>query len=232
LKAFLLAAGLGTRLKPMTDDIPKCLVPICGTPLIYIWLELIENAGIDEVLISTHHFADKVRDKILQRKNKVKIKFYHESVLLGSGGSIAKNYDFVKNEDNFYILYADNLTNVKLKEIWEYHSKIDSIFTVYVYETDKPKEKGIFVANENGKAERFEEKPENPESNLANSGIGVANKKIFDYFNNNLYIDFGKDVMTKFIDRMYIMKTHDYIKDIGTMKDYWDAQTEWNRLNK
>jgi len=231
LKAFLLAAGLGTRLKPLTDDTPKCLVSICGVPLIYIWLDLIEEAGIDEVLINTHYLADKVRDKVLSRNNKVKIKFFHEEVLLGSGNTIALNYEFVKNEKNFFLLYADNLTNVSLKEILDYHLTLDSIFTTYVYETDIPKEKGIFTANDSGKVISFEEKPKNPESNLANSGIGVVNKKIFNYFNNNTYLDFGKDVMPKLMNHIYVLKTSKFIKDIGTMQDYYEAQSDWKKIN-
>jgi mannose-1-phosphate guanylyltransferase len=182
VKAFLLSAGLGTRLKPLTDDVPKCLVEVNGKPLLYIWLDLLERDGVDEVLINTHYFADKVEEAVRKRDNKIKVKLYYEKVLHGSGGTILANEDFVRNEKEFFFIFADNLSNVSLMKIWDFHVKNDSLFTTYVYRTDVPKQKGIFVADENGKVLDFEEKPEFPKSDLASAGIGVLSNEVFEIF--------------------------------------------------
>jgi mannose-1-phosphate guanylyltransferase len=231
VKAFLLAAGYGTRLKPITDKIPKCLVPVCNKPLLYHWLDLLERENVSEVLINTHYLPAKVNDAVSTRSNKIKITLTHEPELLGSAGTILKNKDFVKDEEDFFILYSDNLTNVSLKDIYEFHKARNAIFTTYVYYTGIPREKGIFESEKNGKVISFEEKPLNPKSNLANSGIGVLNKKIFKYMEDSSAKDFAKDVMPKIVNNTFIKETVDYIKDIGNVKDYEAAEVEWRRLN-
>ena len=123
MKAFLLAAGKGTRLQPLTFHTPKCLVPIAGKPLIEYWFDLFELYGIDEILINTSHLSEKVRDYINSHSRGLKITLTYEETLLGSGGTIKKNRYFVEGEISFYIFYADNLTNVNLKKMLEFHNE-------------------------------------------------------------------------------------------------------------
>jgi len=230
MKAFLLAAGLGTRLSPLTKTVPKCLIPINNKPLLFYWLDLLEKENIDEVLINTHYYPNKVKDAIMQRNNKIKIQLFYEEILLGTAGTISANKDFINEEKDFYIIYADNLSNVSLLKLYEFHKSVPSVFTTYVYKTDAPKEKGIFLIDDKtGKALEFEEKPTHPKSNLANAGIGILNKKIFDYFDNSNQ-DFGKEIMPKIINEIYILRTDSYIRDIGTTKDYKEAQIEWKNI--
>jgi len=230
MKAFLLAAGFGTRLKPLTDEIPKCLIPIHNKPLLYYWLDLLEENGIDEVLINTHYFPEKIDESVHKRKNTIKITIYFEKELLGTAGTIFTNRDFVKNEQDFFILYSDNLTNVSLTDLYLFHKSVDSLYTTYVYETKIPQQKGIFLIDEStGKVFEFEEKPAVPKSNLANAGIGVLNKKIFDYFYSTNQ-DFSKEILPKIIDKIYVLRTKRYIRDIGTIEDYNIAQKEWTNF--
>lgn len=222
---------MGTRLKPLTNNRPKCLLPINGKPLLYIWLDLLEREGIEEVIINMHYLPNLIEDAINNRINRIKIKLFHESNLLGSGGTIFANKDFVKDEENFFVLYSDNLTNISLSYIYHFHKSVNSIFTTYAYETKVPKQKGIFVVDGNGKVLEFEEKPENPKTNIANAGLGILNKRIFDYFENNeTTSDFGKDIMPKLIGKMYIIKSDCYIRDIGTIEDYEGAQEDWKKI--
>jgi len=88
LKAFLLAAGHGTRLRPITDAIPKCLVPIRGVPLLAIWLRLCQQFGIDDVLINVHAHAAAVQDFLRQNANGVQTRVVEEPELLGSAGTL------------------------------------------------------------------------------------------------------------------------------------------------
>lgn len=230
MKAFLLSAGLGTRMRPLTNDKPKCLLTVCGESLLYIWLDLLERDGVEEVLINTHYFPEKIEKAVNDRRNKIKIKLFYEKELLGSGGTILANRKFVENEEDFYILYSDNLTNISLKEILDFHKSVNSVFTTYVYETNVPEQKGIFLTDETGKVLDFEEKPLRPKSNIANAGLGVLNKRIFNYFCYEKFLDFGKSIMPKIIGKMYIKKSDYYIKDIGTLKDYNTSQYEWGKI--
>jgi mannose-1-phosphate guanylyltransferase len=225
LKALLLSAGLGTRLKPLTDNTPKCLLPVNNKPILYHWLDLLEKENIDEVLINTHYLPDKIEESLKRRENKIKITLFYEPHLLGSAGTIYANKEFFNKEDNFLILYSDNFTNVSLSEIIDFHNRRDSVFTTYIYETDNPTAKGIFEYDLlTGKVISFEEKPKNPKTNFANAGIGVLSKRIFDYITYDTPLDFGKIVMPLISDKMYVLKTEKYIIDIGTIEDYKFAQ--------
>jgi mannose-1-phosphate guanylyltransferase len=228
MRAFLLAAGLGTRLRPITDELPKCLIPIHGKPLLIHWLDLLEKEDVSDVLVNTHHLADKVEEAVSRRRWNLRIKLSREPRLLGSAGTILKNLTFIEDEQNFFILYADNLTDVSLKPLRDLHSSVDSLFTTYVYETDIPRQKGIFVVDEStGKVLDFEEKPINPKSNLANAGIGIASREILKYLPDKIPSDLGFDVMPSIVSRMYAVKALGYIRDIGTKADYEEAQHEW-----
>jgi len=123
MKAFLLAAGEGTRLKPYTDTVPKCLMPINGKPLLEIWINLLESHGITDVLVNTHHQAEKVESfvKHIKSQAKVTITTVYEPRLLGSAGTVAAQRDFIIDNDDFIIAYADNLTNINLSNMIEFH---------------------------------------------------------------------------------------------------------------
>jgi mannose-1-phosphate guanylyltransferase len=116
MKAFLLAAGEGTRLRPLTDSIPKCLVPIRQKPLLEIWLQLCARSGIREVLINLHSHADAVRSFVAGRDFGVQIRLFEEPRLLGSAGTIAANRAWVQPDPYFWVFYADVLTNMNLSK--------------------------------------------------------------------------------------------------------------------
>ena len=105
MKAFLLTAGLGTRLMPITNTLPKCLIEIGGKPLIHWWFGAMQQAGITEVLINLHHFPQQVKDFVTTIETSIKVHYFMEETLLGSAGTLLANYDFVKNENSLFIIY-------------------------------------------------------------------------------------------------------------------------------
>src|SRR5436305_6268968 len=105
MKAFLLAAGNGTRLRPLTNNVPKCLLPIQGVPLLKIWLNNCKAAGITDVLVNTHAHTDSIRQFAAQQKSEVRIRIAEEPELLGSAGTVGTNRKFVSGEEHFFILY-------------------------------------------------------------------------------------------------------------------------------
>ena len=232
MKSYILAAGLGTRLRPITDTVPKCLVPICGKPLLQWWMELFERHGISDVLINTHYLPDPVRAFIEENNKSFPVKLHEsfEEELAGSGGTVRNNRDFVNNEDLFLIAYADNLTNVDLTELVSFHKQHGGELTMALFRTNRPKECGIAALDGNDKIIEFEEKPAEPKSNLANAGIYVCSGNIFKYMPDEGFLDFGKDVLPKLVGRMYGWEIKDYLLDIGTMENYEKAQKDWSKI--
>jgi mannose-1-phosphate guanylyltransferase len=226
MKAFLLAAGLGTRLKPLTDAVPKCLMPINGKPLMYYWLKLCEKYGISEILVNVHRFREQVEHFISTADFSGKIHLRYEDKLLGSGGTIKANESFIKDEKCFFILFGDNLTNANLQKLLVFHSSHGEILTMGLFRTDTPQSCGIADLDRGGRVINFVEKPEKPTSNLANAGIYVASPLILSYFPDRDFIDLGYDVLPKLAGRMYGYLIEDYLIDIGTRKNYDKAQAD------
>ncbi len=227
MKAFLLAAGVGSRLRPITDNIPKCLAPVKGLPLLYYWFRLFEEHNVDQVLINLHHLPEKVYRFFDDHSFNVEIQFFHEKELLGSGGTIKANHDFVKDEDAFLICYADNLTNVNLSSFVRFHRQGLQLLSLGVFETNAPKECGIVELDSDNTVISFEEKPDHPKSNLANAGLYIAHPDIYNYFPDSGLIDFGYHVLPRLVRKMKAFKIHEYYLDIGTIENYQKAQIEW-----
>jgi mannose-1-phosphate guanylyltransferase len=142
VKAFLLAAGEGRRLRPLTDRLPKCLVPIAGTPLLGIWLRLLEAHGVRGVLVNTHYLADQVADFLATWPTSMEVVAAYEPRLLGSAGTVRANREFVAGEDRFFVIYADNLSNVDLSAMARFDAERAEVLTIGVVPTDRPREIG------------------------------------------------------------------------------------------
>ncbi|MFZ5571887.1 MAG: sugar phosphate nucleotidyltransferase [Thermodesulfobacteriota bacterium] len=239
MKAFLLAAGKGTRLDPLTRTLPKCLVPISGVPLLEIWLRLLEKAGVRDVLINLHHLADRVERFLADRRSGsgMRIVAVREKTLLGSGGTVWVNREFVAAEEDFLIAYADNLTNVDLGDMMAFHRKCrktGTVLTMGLFHAPDPRSCGIAELDAGGRIVRFVEKPEHPVSDLANAGIYIAAAELYDYFPRSPsgaegtgVLDLGHDVLPRLAGRMCGYEIRGYIRDIGTIESYRAAQKEW-----
>jgi len=232
MKAFLLAAGMGTRLKPITDSIPKCLVNVCGKPLLSWWIDLFQKHGVDEVLINLHHLPDQVIAFIESNNSEVRFKFFYEEQLLGSGGTLRENKDFVKDVSSFFICYADNLTNYNLTNFFRFHKNKDSDFSMSLFRTDQPTAKGIALLDSNDLIIDFEEKPEYPKSDMANAGIYISSPKNLELIPEYETTDIGFHLLPKLVGKMTGWKTNNYLIDIGTHQDLEKAETEWRKIIK
>ncbi len=216
MKAFLLAAGMGRRLLPLTRHTPKCLVPICGRPLLEYWFDLFELYGIGEILINTSHLAEKVEGYIKNHSRGLRIMAVYEESLLGSGGTIKKNRDFVKGEESFFIFYADNLTNINIGKMLRFHKEKGRDFTIALFRSADPGECGIVELGEDSTVLSFAEKPEHPVSNLAFAGIMLSSPRLIEIFPDRDVFDLGHDLLPGIAGNAagYIMD--DYLLDIGT----------------
>jgi mannose-1-phosphate guanylyltransferase len=231
LKAFLLAAGHGTRLRPLTNSIPKCLLPIQGTPLLEIWLGTCRRFDIDEVLINVCSHADAVEEFLARRDlTTPKVTVIRETELLGSAGTLRVNRGWVESELRFWVFYADVLNRVDLNAMLHLHRSRNPAATLGVYSVADPARCGVVEVSQDGTICDFVEKPQYPRSNLAFSGILIATTALLDAIPATQPADIGFHVLPRLSGRMLAYPIRDYLIDIGTMHNYRQAQLTWPGL--
>ena len=159
VSAVILAAGLGTRLRPLTDRVPKCLVPIAGRPLLDYWFDRLEEAGIRDVLINTHHHADQIKAHVarVSARGPFSVVTTHEPKLLGSAGTVTANRDFVQSSADCLIIYADNLSDVDLVALVAAHRSHDDPITMTLFHAPRPEQCGIAELDGSGRIRGFVE---------------------------------------------------------------------------
>jgi mannose-1-phosphate guanylyltransferase len=227
LKAFLLAGGHGTRLRPITDSIPKCLVPIRGRPLLDLWLELCAASDITEVLINVHAHAQAIEQHLSRSRPPVKVRVIHEDHLLGSAGTIAANRAWIASDTAFWILYSDVLTNMNLLRMRDFHFLHKQFATLGLYQVADPSRCGVAVTDPAGVIIAFEEKPQYPRSNWAFSGVMIAGPQFLQSIPSCVPADIGFHVLPLLVGKMQAYPIHEYLLDIGTMPNYQKAQATW-----
>jgi len=227
MKAFLLAGGLGTRLRPLTDSTAKCLLPVQGTPMLQIWFDICRQYGIDEVLINVHSHGDAVRKFIHEQKDGLRMRLFEETELLGSAGTVRANLEWVSKERSFWVFYADVLTTTNLNRMLAFHDSRAQIATIGVYEVPDPSRCGVVQVDERGVVIDFVEKPKTPAGNLAFSGLLLATPALLNYIPKIVPVDLGFHVLPRIVGRMAAYQISDFIVDIGTLETYRAAQNTW-----
>lgn len=227
MKAFLLAAGHGTRMRPLTDSIPKCLLAIQGVPILQVWLDLCRRYGIDKILINVHAHAKLVREFLEGYSDGIEICISEEPVLLGSAGTLLRNRAWLGTDSLFWIFYSDVLTNANLGRMLDLHKACSQVATLGVSEVPDPKRCGVVTVDDHNRVSDFVEKPQAPSGNLAFSGIIVSESTLLDYIPNEIPADIGFHVLPKLVGRMAAYRISDYLLDIGTPQNYEAAQLSW-----
>lgn len=227
MKAFLLAAGVGSRLRPITDTIPKCMVVIDDRPLLDIWLEAFDRAGVDEVLVNLHHLPDVVHRHIAARSGPPAVRTVLEPELLGSAGTLLANRAWVDGEESFLVCNADNLTDFDLRSLVEAHRHHDAIATLTVFRSDRPWTGGVVEIDAAGRVTGFEEKPAHPVSDLTNAGMYAFRPAVLDEIDEVLPRDIGFDLLPRLVGRARAVLVEGYFRDIGTADAYQRAREEW-----
>ena len=230
MKAFLLAAGHGTRLRPLTDSIPKCLVPIRGTPMLHIWLELCRRYDINKVLINLHAHADQVRAYLSRENCGPTVEVFEEPTLLGSAGTLLANRGWIDSDEVFWVFYADVLTTANLGRMLDFHLSHGACATLGVYSVPDPSRCGVITADPSGVVRSFVEKPDHPTSNTVFSGILIGTPAMLSAIPDVPQPDIARHLLPNLLGRMYAYPISEFLVDIGTMNNYRFAQESWPGL--
>jgi NDP-sugar pyrophosphorylase family protein len=227
MKAMILAAGEGTRLRPLTDHIPKVLVPLDGTPLLIYTISWLRSYDISELAINLCHLGGEIKGLLGDGSDyKVKITYSTEEVLLGTAGGVKKMEHFFT--DTFLVVYGDLLTNFNLSAMIEFHREKEGIATVAVHNIQNMHSKGCAHLNDEYRITEFVEKPQKENivaDTLANAGVYILEPKIFEYIPDDTFSDFGYDVFPQLIASKepiygYILSPDEYLIDIGEWEQY------------
>lgn len=217
-KALLLAGGLGTRLRPLTETTPKCLIEIGGKPILAWWYDALEAAGIHEALLNTHHHAEQVRAHIAEvnAARDLTITEAFEPELLGSAGTVHANRGWADDAERILVIYADNLSDVDLSAFLAFHDGHPDPVSMLLFHAPNPSACGIATLDEAARITDFVEKPEHPQSDLANAGLYILDAEIWREIADMDVFDFGFDVLPRLQGRMRGFVHPGYHRDIGT----------------
>jgi mannose-1-phosphate guanylyltransferase len=238
-RALVLAAGEGTRLRPITLNTPKAMVPVDGQPLLAHILAWLARHSIREVAINLHHFPEAITDFFGDGSaTGMRITYSYESELLGTAGA-ARRLEGYLRDGPFLVVYGDVLTDLDLGALLEFHheravAQPGTVATLALYRVPNPTEVGLVGLDGNGRITRFLEKPGRDEvfTDLANAGVLVAEPSVLDQIPDREFSDFGMHVLPKLLAAgapLYGWPIPDstYLLDIGSSEKYLQAQREW-----
>jgi mannose-1-phosphate guanylyltransferase len=217
-------------LRPLTDRVPKCLVPIQGRPLLAYWLDLLLPGGIECVLVNTHYLPEPVRQFVAQSSWRDRIDLVHEPVLLGTGGTVLANRGYFGSAP-FLIAHADNLTRFDVAAFVARHASrpAGAQITMMTFETDAPQSCGIVEEDERGLVVAFHEKVPNPPGTRANAAVYIFEPSVIDFLASlgKPVIDLSTEVLPHFLGRMATFHNLGYHRDIGTLASLAAAEREY-----
>lgn len=233
MKAYILSAGLGTRLYPKTLKLPKVMLPVGGKPILWYQIKLAAFYGFTKIMINLHQNANIVTNYFGDGKNFGASIFYAaEKKLLGTAGSVKKAEKFLSRE-TFLVMYGDTFRTTNLKKLLEFHKEKAGVCTISLYKTKEPWTQGVVEINKNGQILEFSEKPKKGRvpSNLSNAGVMIFEPKIFDYIPPNKFSDFGFDIFPLLVkkEKVFGFKDNSYIQDIGTPERYRKAKDDFEK---
>ncbi len=226
MRALLLAAGLGTRLRPITNTIPKCLVPIRGKALLGIWLERLTKAGVDAFLINTQYLSAQVASFIAASPYRDQVTLVREEILLGTAGTLIANAGFFEGQDGL-LIHADNYCLANFHEFMKAHKlrPPHCLMTMMTFRSEAPESCGIVELDAGGVVVAFHEKVANPPGDLANGAVYLLSAELIHTLatDSHTVSDFSTEVLKRLVGRIYTYETKEYFLDIGTPESYEKA---------
>lgn len=198
MKAMILAAGKGTRLKSLTRTVPKPMVPVAGRPMLEYIVEQIRNAGITELWVNIHHLPEKIQTHFGDGSRfGVRIAYSPERELLGTAGAVKLLESHFT--ETFLLYYGDNYVEIDLKDFVQKHKASLAIATIAIFHCSKPHMSGIVKVDDHGNVLKFVEKPPKDAGmgNLANAGVYALEPRILSHIPGGESSDFGRDIFPR-----------------------------------
>jgi NDP-sugar pyrophosphorylase family protein len=233
MKAVILAAGVGTRLRPLTDTCPKPVLPIAGRPLLARTLDWLRASGVGEAALNLHHLPDRVRDCLGDGAAwGMRLRYSYEPVLLGTAGAVrAIDQRFPGWLDQtFLVVYGDMLIDIDLQDLLDFHRAKRALFTMALKRTAHPISQGMVELDANDRVVQFVEKPPFwDQGDLANAGLYLCEPSLLSWPLEGPG-DFGRDLIPTLVTAdapVYARLARGYLLDIGTPAAYAQAQQDW-----
>lgn len=231
MKAVVMAGGEGSRLRPITINRPKPMVPLVDRPVMAHIFELLKLHGITEIIVTVQYLANVIQDYFGDGSlYGLQITYSVEETPLGTAGSV-KNAQHLLDEP-FLVISGDALTDINLSDIIAYHYDKHALVTVTLKRVDNPRDYGVVITNEDGCIRQFLEKPSWSElfSDTVNTGIYVIDPKVLDYVEPGQNVDWSKDVFPRLLqenENLYGYVGEGYWTDIGTLEAYMRATADY-----
>jgi len=225
MRAMVMAAGLGTRLRPLTYEVPKPMVPVVNRPVMEHILELLPRHGFSEVIANLHWFPETIRERFDDGSALgVDLTYSYEDELLGTAGGVRNVAEFFGSE-SFLVMAGDALTDIDLAALRAAHEANGGVATLAVRRVANVSEFGVVIAGSDGRVQGFQEKPDPAEalSDLANCMIYVLEPEVFDYFPDKPVVDFALDVFPALLENDVPFHVHTidaYWNDVGSLPEY------------
>ncbi len=229
MKGMVLAAGKGTRLLPLTGEVPKPMAPVVGKPIIQHIFELLAGSGVGEVHVNVHHLADAILDCYGEeaRVDGTAVHFTRESELMGTAGGVKRIAD--RFDETFVVVMGDALTDVDVRDVVAFHKERQALATLALMPVSDTSQYGVVRLDGEGNIVAFQEKPDPKEaiSTLANTGIYVLEPEALRYVPEDTFFDFANDLFPRLLEageRFVGYEGDFYWSDIGTLNAYRAAQ--------
>lgn len=232
MKAMILAAGEGTRLRPLTLALPKPMVPVVGTPLLERTLLWLADQGVTEAAINLFHRPQAIPDYFGDSFNGIRLHYFFEDTLRGTAGGLKAAADIFRDAP-FFVIYGDNLIQADLRRLAHFHALQGGVGTIGLFHHPNPTAAGIVATEPGGRITRFVEKPPADQvfSDLANAGVYVLDPAVLDTIPADAPSDFGRDVFPRLLAGglpLYGTLLGSYLQDTGTPITY--RQANWDLL--
>ncbi|KNZ70042.1 nucleotidyltransferase [Thermincola ferriacetica] len=230
MKAMIMAAGVGSRLDPLTRTLPKPMVPIQDKPLMEHIINLLRHYGIRDIIANLHYLPGVIKSYFGDGSDfGVKLLYSEEQNLMGTAGGVKNNEWFL--DETFVVISGDALTDIDLADFVRYHRQKKALATIALKRVAEVERFGVVVTGEAGKIAAFQEKPRKEEalSNLVNTGIYIFEPEIFKYIPEHQVYDFGKQLFPLLVKEglpFYGYPMDGYWRDIGTLESYRQARED------
>lgn len=230
MKSVIMAGGEGTRLRPLTCNIPKPMVPVVNKPVMEHIIELLKKHNLTDIAVTLQYLPNIIKNYFNDgREYDVNLKYYVEDKPMGTAGSVKNAEDFL--DDTFVVISGDALTDIDLGKAIDFHFAKKSMATLVLKKVDIPLEYGVVVTDDKGRITRFLEKPSWGEvfSDTVNTGIYILSPEVLKYYNKNEIFDFSKDLFPLLLKKdkpMYGYISEDYWCDIGDLNAYSQAHKD------